>query len=453
MADMTPAAWLALLEGRMDERQKRLKVLDDYYEGRHPMAFATSRFREAFGGLLETLSDNWCRIVVTSSARRLKVQGFRFGSEQSADEAAWAIWQANGMDAQSAMVHTEAIKLGEAYWLVEPPRDGGEPRITCEHPSQMIVATAPGDRSVRLAALKRWLDDDGYAYATLYLPRQIVKYRSAGEGHAGPAGPVDARPGDEGGRNPLGEVPVVPVCNEPQMLGGGTSDIEPGIPIQNAIDKLCADMVVASEYAAYRQRVMTGVELPRTRTRAAGPCRARREPPVHGRGAGREGLRSRGERPQELRRGDRDVHPASRRADEHTAALPAREDAQRVRRRARRRRVRPGVEGRGQEVPVRRGHEEAMRLAFRAKGDEERANALDAETLWAPSERRSFAQVVDGAVKLAQIGLPAETVMQELGWSPQRIAQVQVQRIAGDVFAPLTAPAAPANGSGPDAGV
>jgi hypothetical protein len=141
MADMTPAAWLALLEGRMDERQKRLKVLDDYYEGRHPMAFATSRFREAFGGLLETLSDNWCRIVVTSSARRLKVQGFRFGSEQSADEAAWAIWQANGMDAQSAMVHTEAIKLGEAYWLVEPPRDGGEPRITCEHPSQMIVAT------------------------------------------------------------------------------------------------------------------------------------------------------------------------------------------------------------------------------------------------------------------------------------------------------------------------
>jgi hypothetical protein len=95
--------------------------------------------------------------------------------------------------------------------------------------------------------------------------------------------------------------------------------------------------------------------------------------------------------------------------------------------------------------PFGEGHEEAMRLAFRAKGDEERANALDAETLWAPSERRSFAQVVDGAVKLAQIGLPAETVMQELGWSPQRIAQVQVQRIAGDVFAPLTAPAAPAN--------
>jgi hypothetical protein len=453
MADMTPADWLALLEGRMDERNKRLTVLDNYYEGRHPMAFATSRFREAFGGLLETLSDNWCRIVVTSSARRLKVQGFRFGPEQSADDAAWAIWQANGMDAQSAMVHTEAIKLGEAYWLVEPPRDGGEPRITCEHPSQMIVAIAPGDRSTRLAALKRWLDDDGYAYATLYLPQQIVKYRSAEAVTHGREVQWKPRPGDSGGRNPLGEVPVVPVCNEPQMLGGGTSDIEPGIPIQNAIDKLCADMVVASEYAAYRQRVMTGVELPID--------------PVTGRPKPIDLSVSRiftvedpAAKVYDLEASDlKNYVEAIEMFIQHLAAqtntpphyllgkmLNVSGDALAA--------AESGLVSKVEDKksPFGEGHEEAMRLAFRAKGDEERANALDAETLWAPSERRSFAQVVDGAVKLAQIGLPAETVMQELGWSPQRIAQVQVQRITGDVFAPLTAPAPPAK-NGSDAGV
>jgi hypothetical protein len=265
MADMTPAAWLGLLEARLSARWARMRVYEDYFEGRHPMAFATSQYREAFGSLLATMSDNWCRIVVTSSARRLHVQGFRFGASESADDDAWAIWQANGMDAQASLVHTEAIKLGEAYWLVEPPMNGRKyPRITAEHPSEFIVAHAPGDRRTRLAALKKWLGDDGYWYATLYLPERVWKLRSQqkAEQTKGRKANWEERPGDPGGPNPLHRVPGVPICNEPSMLLGGTSDLGPGIPIQNAIDKLCADMMVAAEFAAFRQRVMSGVELP-----------------------------------------------------------------------------------------------------------------------------------------------------------------------------------------------
>jgi hypothetical protein len=29
-----------------------MRVYDDYFEGRHPMAFATAQWREAFGSLL-----------------------------------------------------------------------------------------------------------------------------------------------------------------------------------------------------------------------------------------------------------------------------------------------------------------------------------------------------------------------------------------------------------------
>jgi hypothetical protein len=100
----------------------------------------------------------------------------------------------------------------------------------------------------------------------------------------------------------------------------------------------------------------------------------------------------------------------------------------------------------GKKDPIGEGHEDAMRLAFLSMGDTERAGADNAETLWAPSERRSFAQVVDGAVKLAQIGFPPETVMEELGWSPQRIAHVQAQMITADVFAPLKPPGTTAPG-------
>jgi hypothetical protein len=84
MADMTPAAWLALLEKRLDARWARMHVLDEYFEGRHPMAFATSQFREAFGSLLATMSDNWCQIVVTSSRAPAEGAGLpvRAGSER-----------------------------------------------------------------------------------------------------------------------------------------------------------------------------------------------------------------------------------------------------------------------------------------------------------------------------------------------------------------------------------
>jgi hypothetical protein len=460
MANMTPAEWLALLEKRLDARWARMRTLDDYFEGRHPMAFATSQFREAFGALLATMSDNWCQIVVTSSARRLKVQGFRFGDADGADDAAWAIWQANGMDAQASLVHTEAIKLGESYWLVEPPMNGREyPRITCEHPQEMIVAHAPGDRRTRLAALKRWPGDDGYWYATLYLPDRVWKLRSQQKRDKTAGGSINwtSRPGDEGGQNPLRLVPVVPICNAPTMLGGGTSDLAPGIPLQNAIDKLCADMLVASEFAAFRQRVMSGVELPPPGT----PERAE--------------IMSGVARMLTVEDPDAKVYdlPATDLKNyvnaiemfiQHLAAqtntpphyllgsmvnisgdaLAAAESG-----------LVSKVESK--KEPIGEGHEDAMRLAFLSMGDTAKAGADDAETLWAPSERRSFAQVVDGAVKLAQIGFPPETVMEELGWSPQRIAQVQAQMITADVFAPLKPPGAPAPGANdaaaPNAGV
>lgn len=454
MADMTPAAWLELLDARLTARWTRMRVLEDYFNGQHPMAFATSQWREAFGSLLSTFSDNWCQIVVQSSARRLRVQGFRFGAESAADNDAWAIWQANGLDAEAKMVHTESIKLGEAYWLVEPPRGDDAPRITCEHPREMIVAYAPGNRRNRLAALKRWTDDDGYAYATLYLPGWVYKYRSTGKVRQGQRVQWTNRPGDPGGVNILGVIPAIPVCNEPTMLGGGQSDLKPGIPLQKAIDKLCSDMIVASEYAAFRQRVMSGVELPPEGTEA------RRNVEM---GVNRLlTVEAPDAKVYDLAASDlKNYVGAIEMFIQHLAAqtntpphyllgqmLNVSGDALAA--------AESGLVSKVEDkkLPFGEAHEDTIRLAFLALGDTERAGAADAETLWAPSERRSFAQIVDGAVKLAQIGMPSEIVMEELGYSPQKIARVKASMIADNLFATaFQPPAAGPNGSTPtDAG-
>jgi hypothetical protein len=91
----------------------------------------------------------------------------------------------------------------------------------------VIVATAPGNRRIRLAALKKWRDDDGFTYANVYLPERVWKYRSKRS---------DIELHDNRGQwegvgsvpNKLGEVPIVPMPNNPSMLRGGKSDLAGG---------------------------------------------------------------------------------------------------------------------------------------------------------------------------------------------------------------------------------
>src|SRR5262245_60290540 len=189
LSQRTPRDWLDILTARLDAQAQRVAVPEAYYNGDHPLQFATSKFKEAFGNLFSAFADNWCPIVVDAPVERLQVVGFRTGDQPEADNRAWDIWQRNSMDVESVIAHTEAGKCGTAYVLVDP--NEGEPRITVEHASQMIVATDPGDRRKRLAALKRWQGDDGYLYATLYLPDYVLKFESVAALAAMPLGPIE----------------------------------------------------------------------------------------------------------------------------------------------------------------------------------------------------------------------------------------------------------------------
>lgn len=463
----SPEWWVESLSYEMDLRQGLIWLYEDYFAGRHKMTFASSAFREAFGQMLAAVSDNWLPLVVNASVERLKPQGFRFGGNQDGDEEAWRIWQENSLDSDAPLGFTEAVKHGESYLLVWPESveskgvfgrffsRGSEivPRITVEHPSQMVVRREAGDRRRRAAALKRWMSDDGVICATLYLPDEIHYFE------AGKNGWQERR---AKAANRLGIVPVVPLVNEPQMLpsypptaltslphsvnngafvGLGRSDQADVISTIDQINKLLCDMLVASEVAAFKQRWATGLEIPEDENGdPIQPFKAAVDRVWISDGA-------------DAKFGEFSATDLSN----YTGAVE-----QRIQSLAARTRTPPhyllgsivnasgdalkaAEAGLASKVDGKKRNfgeaiEEAIRLAFAWKGDD-RANDLSAEIDWAPSETRSESEYVDSLVKKMSIGVPKEQLWADAGYSPQQVSRFKAmlleEGVRNDIFGPV----------------
>jgi len=260
----TPAWWVSYLLRELDKRNTRETVWNDYYEGDQPLAFASERFREAFGGRFRAFTSNFCALVVDGTRERMEVTGFDFGGARRNDRA-WRMWQRSKMDARSQMAHTEALVKSRVFALVTPDRLN-PPRITVEQPSDAIVATDPQDDVKRLAGLKRYVDYDGHLIIYLYLPETVWRLRST-EAWSAMTPDFTLEPAPEPGEmfplpNPLGLVPLVELPNRPRLGGKTQSEVGPVMSNQDAINKYRADALVAAEFGAFRQRWATGLDIP-----------------------------------------------------------------------------------------------------------------------------------------------------------------------------------------------
>ena len=272
--------WLARLSARLNARQPILSSFEDYYAGIQPLAFASEKFASTFGSRFPAFSSNFMALVVDSHRERLHVQGFRFGETQDGDEDVWRWWNENHLDAGSQLLHQEVLVSGIAYVMVWP-NDDGEPEATIESPLQTVVETAPGKPWKRLAALRRYVGDDLHVHAELYLPDAVYKYRSKQRDNefsvstwsfgAALAWDKEQLPGEDWPiAIDIGVVPIVPFINRPRLGPGskvreqrdGQSEISMVMSNQDAINKLRADALVSSEFAAFRQRWAIGVDIP-----------------------------------------------------------------------------------------------------------------------------------------------------------------------------------------------
>lgn len=435
-----------VLEDQLDKRQPDIKVWNNFHNGKHNLGFASERFQAAFGGMFKEFADNWCEVVCAAPAERLTPVGFRFGTGDdddppAADKDAQRIWQASSMDAWARVAHTEAMIKARAFvlvWVDDPDAVEAEPEITVEDATQCIVAYEPGSRRKRKAALKRWDGEDGYTYATLYLPDEIWKWRRASSisGFVLPAAltsewqPRGDDPDQVRLENPLGRVPMVELRNRPRLIDDPTPEHRQIIPIQGGLNKLLADMMVAAEAGAFPARWGTGIDLPKD------PLTGQEiDDPELWRLAVNKMLRA--SNPQ-ARFGNfeaadlRNFVAGITLITEHMSALSrtpptyfmgkvenVAADALTA--------AEAGLASKCRDKTMFLGEdwEEVMRLAFLVKGDKQRGYNPLAETIWRDVEYRTEAQHIDAVLKKKALGVPWRQLMEDAGYTPTQIDRME----------------------------
>lgn len=265
-----------------------------YYRGDHDLAFATEKFKNAFGSMFREFALNLCPAVCDAVRDKLKVREFRVeeGGEALGAEA-WRIWQQNRMGKRAGEVHKEAVKNGDAYVIVWPNSEGR----AAIYPNKAGVCTAVYDEETPgriLWAAKHWRLPDKRVRLNLFYPDRIEKYVSKGASEntlpepkdfvpyadinhpAATAAPLLSKEGSlkrpegaapAGGSaahiipNPFGIVPVFHFANNADIGAAGQSELEAAMPVQDALNKSVLDMLVAMEFASYRQRWAAGIEI------------------------------------------------------------------------------------------------------------------------------------------------------------------------------------------------
>ena len=260
----SPEWWLRRLHKEIVNRCPWLELFDAYYRGDHPLPWLAPQARTEFRRILKMTRSNLMGLVVDATAERLALEGFRMPDQEGADADTWRIWQANNLDDDFDQGILEALIGGTSYTLVEP-NGTNTPRVYIEHASQAIVAYKPGsNRREKVAGLKLWVDDwTGRLCATLDLGEWLYKFDAPmPKTEVKPESLIWSRRQVAGeswpARNPLGEVALTEIPNNPRLLTGGVSEIADVIDIQDRRNKTLADRLITQDFGAFPQKWATG---------------------------------------------------------------------------------------------------------------------------------------------------------------------------------------------------
>ncbi|ERB55594.1 hypothetical protein N806_31230 [Rhodococcus sp. P27] len=240
-----------------DQVQTTLSDNTAYYESeRRPTAIGIATPPE-MRDLLANIG--YPRLYINALADRIELEGFRLAGKDEADEQMWDWWQANFLDVESILGHTDALVHGRSYITVaapdenEPGVDPSTPIIRVEPPTSLYATIDPRTRQVT-QAIRATYDEDGSQViaSTLYLPDSTTSWARE-QGQWKQFSTIN---------HGMGLVPVIPLANRTRLSDlYGTSEISPELrSVTDAAGRIMMNMQATAELMAVPQRLLFGVK-------------------------------------------------------------------------------------------------------------------------------------------------------------------------------------------------
>lgn len=247
-----------------------LALFKAYDQGDHRLAFATDKFKNTFGSLFQEFADNLCDDVVDAITDRLQITAWS-AADASLAAAVESAWTRNRGESRLGSVHRHAFRDGDGFAMVQIGTDG-RARIWKQDPRQIAVRWSTENPDEMELAARVWRVGNRYRINLMY-PDKLERYASKGMASGGTLPSAAAftlladgdpllRHGDESYDEPVQEQTGIPLFHFPNgdVSEYGRSLLVPVIPLQDALNKSLADMLVAMEFNAYPQRWATGIQ-------------------------------------------------------------------------------------------------------------------------------------------------------------------------------------------------
>lgn len=265
-----------LAEGERDHKRRQ-----DYLDGKQDLPYAPPGVNAEYRALQVQAVANWLDIAMRAPLQRLVPEGFATGRGKDPDAAAWDnIWQPNSLDSRAGTVFSDMMVHGRGIMSVW--RDTPEtPRIRPESGLNVHVQGDPEDPWTQQWAVKRvttrvpgaarpasalWTPPNfrrgsGAMVETAWVHDRdsFVKYERGNAQSTEWLGGGQWERVDDGSHD-LGHVAFVPFDNRPTSTAEPRSDLEPLMPMQDAINTIRFQTLLAMQFSAYRQRIVVGFD-------------------------------------------------------------------------------------------------------------------------------------------------------------------------------------------------
>jgi hypothetical protein len=257
------------LQRTRDAKRRR----ERYFRGDHDLPYAPEGVNEEYDDLRKQAVANWVALAVGAPVQRIRGDSFVTHVDEDLDKTLWRnVWQANRLDSVQALPYRDMLLHGRGILSVWPnKKDRSRPIVRPESNELVYVHPSEDDPFTHDWTVKVFqVQDYTQASSSLVLPRSApatmrtvaIVYDDEGMLRLERGGRTNQTDFDvvAEGTHPMGENPFQTFDYRPDTDGSIYAPMDALIPQQDAINTIRFNTLLAMQFSAFRQRIITGFD-------------------------------------------------------------------------------------------------------------------------------------------------------------------------------------------------